>query len=106
MASWSDGLLPELRPYFVYLVALGQWADPAARVTSARRSRAEQERLYRRYLAGLSQFPAAPPGKSLHEQGRAIDMVARPEVLRWLGGVWTSWGGQWGGDRDPIHFEA
>ena len=104
--SWSAGLRPELTPYFEYLVAVATYVDPSARVTSGYRSTAQQAYLYRRYLAGLSQFPAAPPGRSLHEQGRAIDMVARPEVLRWLGQFWVSWGGRWGGDRDPIHFEA
>lgn len=106
MANWSSGLDARYRVYFEAIYAVAAWADPGARITSAKRSTAEQARLYRRYLAGQSQFPAAPPGKSLHEKGLAIDMVARPEVLRWVGAVWTSWGGRWGGDRDPIHFEV
>lgn len=105
--SWSNGLHPQLRPHFELLVRIAQQLDPAARVTSTRRSTAEQTRLYRRYLAGQSKFPVARPGTSKHEQGRAIDMVARPEVLRRLGEAWERAGGRWGGRfNDPIHFEA
>jgi len=104
--SWSDGLLPGLRDAAQQLFAAGQRVDPTLRVTSARRSRAEQSRLYRRYLAGQSRFPAAPPGRSLHETGRAWDMyTTRGEVLEWLGRTWISWGGRWY-RSDPIHFEA
>lgn len=104
--SWANGLHPALRPYFVELVRIAQRIDASARVTSARRSTAEQTRLYRRFLAGHSRFPAAPPGRSKHEYGRAIDVVAKPETLRRLGAIWQGWGGVWGGSQDPIHFEA
>lgn len=104
--SWDNGLHPSLRPYFRALVTAAQLYDRTARVTSARRSTAEQTRLYRRFVAGQSQFPVAPPGKSKHEHGRAIDIVARPEVLRGLGLAWEKLGGRWGGRfHDPIHFE-
>ena len=104
--SWASGLHPQARPYFVALVAAAQRADPMARVTSGRRSSGEQARLYRRFLAGKAQFPVAPPGRSFHEHGRAIDIVARPEVLRGLGLAWERLGGRWGGRfHDPIHFE-
>lgn len=104
--SWASGLHPHLRPYFVALVVAAQRADRSARVTSARRSTGEQTRLYRRFLAGRASFPVAPPGRSKHEQGRAIDIVARPEVLRGLGLAWERLGGRWGGRfKDPIHFE-
>lgn len=104
--SWSRGLRRELRPYFERLFQIATQLDPAARITSAYRSRAEQERLYRRWLAGLSRFPAAPPGRSKHEKGRAIDLVAEPAVLRRLGAIWEAAGGTWGKEQDPIHFEA
>lgn len=104
--SWSDGLNPQLRPYFVWLYSKAVEWDRTARITSARRSRAEQERLYRRFLAGQSKYPVARPGTSRHEQGRAIDLIAAPEVLRRLGALWRSRGGRWGGEADPIHFDA
>lgn len=108
--SWVNGIHPQLRVPFQQLLALAQRVDPSARVSSARRSSSEQARLYRLYLAGRARYPVAPPGRSLHEQGRAIDLVARPEVLRWLGAIWKAAGGRWGGDfksqPDDIHFEA
>lgn len=98
-------LHPDLRPYFEYLVQVARDANLNPRVTSTYRSTADQTRLYKAYVAGKSKFPAAPPGRSLHEQGRAIDIVC--DDLEWLGRVWESWGGRWGGRfRDPIHFEA
>lgn len=106
MRSWANGLHPQLVPWFERLVDEAGRLDRGARVSSAFRSRTEQTRLYRRYLAGQSRYPVAPPGRSYHEYGRAIDLVAQPEVLRRLGALWRSWGGRWGGERDPIHFEA
>lgn len=109
MPTWVRGLQPQLQRWFLWLFQIAQQRDPTARVSSARRSGVEQAKLYRRYLAGLSQYPVAPPGRSLHEQGRAIDIVARPETLRWLGQQWTTVGGKWGGSfgsPDPIHFEV
>jgi len=102
-----------VRPYFRALFNAAQRLDRSARITSTVRSRSEQRRLYHRWLAGKSRFPAAPPGRSKHELGRAIDIVARPEVLRRLGYAWEKLGRQhgfqtfrWGGRfRDPIHFE-
>lgn len=106
MSIWR-GVHPDLLPWFEALFAAAKRLDSSARITSLRRSRAEQSRLYRRYVAGHSRYPAAPPGRSLHEQGRAIDIVARPEVLRRLGEEWERLGGRWGGRvNDPIHFDA
>lgn len=99
--------MPELVPYAAALFTAMLARDRTAKVSSVRRSRAEQSRLYRRYLAGLARFPAAPPGKSKHERGLAFDIVAQPETLKWAGAVWESWGGRWGGRfHDEIHFEA
>lgn len=106
--SWSSGYSRQVRPYFEALFRAAQRLDRGARVTSTVRSRSEQARLYRRYLAGLSRFPAAPPGRSKHQLGRAIDIVARPEVLRALGLAWERLGPsfKWGGRfNDAIHFE-
>jgi hypothetical protein len=101
------GLDPRLIPYAAALYSAMLAADPTARVTSVRRSTAEQTRLYRRFLAGQAAFPVAPPGTSKHERGIAFDIVAGSRTLEAAGRIWESWGGRWGGRfKDPIHFEA
>lgn len=78
-----------------------------AQLTSVKRSRAKQSELYQAYLAGASRYPAAPPGHSLHEVGRAFDVAAPAWLLMQMGALWEYWGGRWGGrGGDPIHFEA
>lgn len=102
---------PRLAPYAKYLYQLGKHYDGRLVVTSARRSMAKQQRLYNAWKSGQSRIPANRPGTSLHQYGLAWDMarigkdpLADP-LLNWLGSVWTSWGGRWGGERDPVHFQ-
>jgi len=100
-------LIPELYPWASALVDAAAEAGYNPRVTSTLRTRAEQTRLYRRFLAGQSPLPAAPPGSSAHEYGWAFDVVVEPyEGLADLGDYWESLGGVWGGRfNDPVHFE-
>lgn len=109
MASLG-GLQAWLRPHASRLLQEATRLGISVRVTSVRRSKVTQARLYRDYLKGLSRFPAAPPGHSLHEIGRAFDLVPIPyntAALARLGAIWQSWGGTWGQKfNDPIHFEA
>ncbi len=106
-SSSLSRLQPWLTPYAEWLV----WAAPYSgarrvRITSVTRSRAKQALLYRRFLAGQSQFPAAPPGRSKHEFGLAFDMVTEPfSALDTLGSWWKQLGGIWH-PSDRIHFEA
>lgn len=95
-------LQPWLRPYARALVAY----FPSLRITSVYRSYSKQTELYRRYLAGHSRYPAAPPGYSKHQYGLAWDMIGDDETLRRAGEIWESWGGTWGGHSDNIHFEV
>jgi len=90
------------------LVNIAAAAGLSPLVSSARRSHAQQALLYRRFLAGQSRFPAAPPGASAHELGLAFDLWVNDESqLTDLGTVWEQMGGVWGGHfHDPIHFEA
>lgn len=93
-------LQPWLQPYAEALVGhLGGRVT----VTSVYRSPSEQLRLWN--TRHRNPYPVAPPGTSKHELRRAWDMVGPPEVLRWAGQVWRSWGGRWF-ESDPIHFEA
>lgn len=108
MATGLHSLEPWLQPAAVQLVNIAAAAGLGPKVSSARRSHAQQALLYRRYLAGQSRFPAAPPGNSMHELGLAFDLWVNDETqLSDLGQVWEQMGGVWGGHfKDPIHFEA
>ena len=105
-------LNPGLTPYAKYLYAIGKYYDPLLVVTSGYRSAAKQEKLYQRYLSGASKIPAAPPGRSLHGYGLAFDLARIGKnpfddpLLAWLGQVWESWGGKYGGAGDPVHFQV
>lgn len=99
-------LSPALRGLFPYLSsAATAFGATNLRITSARRSRAQQKVLYANYLAGKSKYPALPPGQSKHERGLAVDIVPTPyNVLYTLGPWWRSIGGRWDAS-DAIHFE-
>ena len=109
MATGLHSLESWLQPAAVQLVNIAAAAGLGPKVSSARRSHAQQALLYRRFLAGQSRFPAAPPGNSMHELGLAFDLWVNDESqLADLGQVWEqNMGGVWGGHfKDPIHFEA
>lgn len=100
------GLQPWLAPYATWLLNYGIAQGYAPRVTSTYRSYETQRRLYAAYTAGRSKYPAAPPGRSYHQYGRAFDLVTQPmERLHQLGAIWKQMGGRWWAS-DPIHFEA
>lgn len=105
MSASLDALIPELQPYAHALVDFAGSQGLQPRITSTIRTHPEQKRLYSRYLAGLQQFPVAPPGHSAHEFGYAFDLVVTPfEYLTDLGSIWIQNGGKWGAS-DPVHFE-
>jgi len=103
---------PRLVPYAKYLYAIGKYYDPLLVVTSSFRSASKQAKLYAKWRSGESQIPAAPPGRSLHGYGLAFDLARigkdpfTDPLLTWLGAVWTSWGGRYGGPGDPVHFQV
>ncbi len=102
--SISD-LVAELQPFASALVDAAGAARLQPRITSTRRSRSEQRRLFNRYLAGQSGYPVAAPGFSAHEYGEAFDMVLSPmEYLADAGALWQQWGGGWN-PADAVHFE-
>ncbi len=55
-------------------------ASLGGRVTSATRSRAEQERLWAEKQAGRHNGPVAKPGTSSHEHGQALDVAYGPGI--------------------------
>jgi len=103
-----SSLEPFLRPYAQGLLAYARKEGMAPRVLSTFRSFRQQDRLYQNYISGRSTIPAAPPGRSLHNFRHAFDLkVSNAEDQAWLGQVWESWGGRWGGRfNDPNHFDS
>ena len=68
---------------FDAMVAAAKKDGVDLKITSANRSRAEQERLYQAYLNGTGNL-AAKPGTSNHEKGQAIDFTNTPGAFNWL----------------------
>jgi hypothetical protein len=100
-----SGLLPEFVPYAQGLVDAAGSAGLQPRVTSVRRTHSQQVKLYQRFLAGQTQYPVAPPGRSAHEFGYAFDMITSPmEALPDVGAYWIANGGVWHAS-DAVHFE-
>lgn len=81
-------------------------------ITSAKRTREQQQYLWEEYQAGRNNgLPATPPGSSDHELGLAWDMARigheplTDPVLAELGEAWILAGGRWW-SKDPVHFGA
>lgn len=76
-----------------------------SQITSTVRSSAKQQRLYSLFKQGLTNYPVAPPGRSLHEYGKAVDMVITPtSQLPLAATVGRQYGFKWAGERDKVHF--
>lgn len=106
-ATSLASLQPWLQPYAKWLLSVAPSVGARSlRVTSVKRSRAQQVSLYRDFLAGRARYPVARPGTSKHEYGLAFDMVTEPYSALWpLGELWKKAGGFWSAS-DPIHFES
>ena len=116
--EWNDyidawGVEPNV---MILALALGYYAPRVCGqrvwIISGRRSSAEQAELYARAQAGRSTLPAARPGESLHEQGRAFDIgtdfALSEGQWRCLGELGEALGLTWGGrfsTPDRNHFQ-
>ena len=102
----TRGLVSWMQEPAEYLVRVAAYNGLGPRITSTYRSYQRQKQLYEAYRHGRSEFPAAPPGASYHQYGRAVDIVLNQE---WgyseLGRLWKQMGGRWW-PADRIHFEA
>src|SRR5258708_12690369 len=104
-----DDLSSDLADFARALVDAAGAAGLQPRVTSTLRTRSQQGRLYRGFLANPGRaYPVAPPGYSAHEYGEAFDLVVSPmEALADVGYTWQQWGDRW--DRPaalPFHPPA
>lgn len=107
MGTSTDALDPDLRQGLQELLQLVGQNGLQARITSTVRTYREQKFLWDRYQQGKAEFPAAPPGHSAHEYGWAFDLVVSPyDYQTAVGAAWQKyWGGTYGGQKDPVHFE-
>lgn len=103
-------LHPAFEPYARAILKALQRLDESFVATSSRRSYREQAALYAAWKAGKHPLTVAPPGCSKHQLGFAID-IARGKVrpledpfLHEIGRRWRAMGGEWGGEKDPVHF--
>lgn len=61
------GLHPGLKPYAEYAMQIANYNGIKPVVTSVARTWADQAKLYARYIAGQSKYPANAPGDSAHQ---------------------------------------
>lgn len=103
-------LHPEVRRRAQLLVSFFHRQGYKAVITSAYRSPAQQEKLYRAYLAckGTKKefcLPAARPLRSTHQYGVAVDVytdaphAARVEYATQAGLIYA-------GESDPVHYDV
>lgn len=115
MSKRLTDLLPGVYQRAVQTLAYANSVGIAVTVTSTRRTRAEQRRLYEGYTQAVAdgtfgqpgglQYPANRPGDSSHEHGLAFDSVTvRPEQAD----AWIKIRKAFGWrvpDNDPVHSE-
>jgi len=97
---------PDFENRAVVFLAVLRWLRIPNTLTSVCRTRAEQERLFRKAQAGGSKFPAARPGSSKHEIGRAIDVVIPAGHLPLAVQIAGLVGLRWAGPGDRVHFST
>jgi len=100
------GLHPEVRRRVFFLRNLAKRFGITTIQTSGFRSVQAQNRLYARFRAGQSRFPAAPPGYSTHNYGFAVDLVATRGSGALLGKLAPYAGLVWAGRKDTVHFDV
>jgi len=81
---------------------LSRKGDKKIVVNSSYRSWAKQAALYAAYKAGLSKFPAAPPGRSYHNIGLALDVGNWYDSAIKQALIKHGW--NWFGSGDNVHF--
>jgi len=99
------GLDPRVRERAELALAWAHRYGLTVTVTSGYRSWAEQEKLYREFVAGRSQFPANRPGDSAHNFGFAWDSVV-PANQQWSWNYLRRYAGFEVLEHDIIHAQV
>lgn len=102
-----EGLAPDFAARFQQASAeYKQLTGQTVNVTSAFRTYEKQAQLYADWIAGKSKYPAAPPGGSRHETGRAVDVdLATAEAMDRMG-ILSKYGLSRPVANDPIHIQG
>ena len=102
-----EGLAPDFAARFQQAAAeYKQMTGQSVRVNSAYRTYEKQAELYADWVAGRSKYPAAPPGSSSHESGRAVDVdLATAEAMDRMG-ILARYGLSRPVRGDPIHIQG
>ena len=82
-----SGLHREVREAADWTLAVADHYGVPITVTSGFRSWEDQTRLYNRFRAGNSRFPANRPGDSSHNFGLAFDSTVDPSLQDWWNAV-------------------
>lgn len=105
LTGLDDTFRSYVQSFLDYLRYLG--ASPA--VTSGKRTREQQQRLYDLWRSGSPQqrYPVARPGTSAHEHGLAVD-ITFPNTAQLQQAIELAprFNLKWGGSKDPVHFAA
>jgi len=81
------GLHRDLRAAAQWALDVASYYGVPVNVTSVYRSWSHQQRLYDRWKAGKSRYPANPPGQSAHNYGLAWDSTVDARYQDWWDAV-------------------
>jgi hypothetical protein len=102
LSGVNEGLASAIKAAAADFMAI---SGKPVQVTSAVRSQEEQQKLYDDYKAGKSKFPAAPPGRSKHALGTAVDIDSSTANAMAQKGLLGKYGLGQPVAGDPVHIE-
>src|SRR5258708_8762472 len=107
MSTSLRDLAPHTRPKVSAWLASLRDAGVQGQITSTRRSRLEQTRLWKRFVSGQSILPAAPPRSSKHELGLSIE-IGFPTDEGFASALCAAedFGLPWACPDYPVHFKT
>lgn len=104
----TAGMYPPWKAWCDWCLAALESSGIEGTVTSGVRSTEKQRQLYEAYITGRSSIVAAPPGRSAHEYGLAMDFVVSDGKNSELQRRVMQWFEAMGGElvaNDPVHVQ-